>query len=434
MAVNNDFKYVGISGNSWYVSALYGDDLNTGSKTDPFKTKEKAEQSASNGDTIVLGTGFYNLTQGAIGANTYKYFGEGLVIFSEPLIPSLFFGPNVNRVENIIFLNWTNFEVIEHGAGKTTVFVNCKFIETLFSAGIDASFGHYIGCVFDKCDFSSGAIENPPTAGGIFNCDFFECTGSLPALEDYIDGIFNNNFILCQSLMVGIAIGQPIDKFNYNNIGCDVGGGCGINGLTVAEIQGLGFNSNGTYFSASTFYNDYLSSRTTAEYFKQDLTKKDSVQADAISIGSSTDSIIGRFNKGERFSASVISANSIDEDLVSLVGDALELDVFSSEGFMKSSFDLGAVKNINILNIFQEIDWNTITGNIERIADFFQDVTPDPSAFKASFDIEIQHKEDISDIYTTSVIEYDKYIIDRSPQMIKARYLIINLTLRDYTL
>ena len=66
---------------TYYVNAFKGSDTNNGSQQSPFRTVEKAAQSASSGDTICLGEGNYTL-YGISSVNTTKgknltFVGQG---------------------------------------------------------------------------------------------------------------------------------------------------------------------------------------------------------------------------------------------------------------------------------------------------------------------------------------------------------------------
>jgi len=428
MAVNNNFEYDGLTGTSYYVSAFYGDDANAGTKLAPFLTKAKAELTASSGDNIILGSGIY-VEQVSVSTNSYKYFGEGRVVIQEPG------GPTANalyqdaeRVENIIFLDWNGTAVIKHAAQAPAnvrpVFINCQFIDSTIEAGIDSSFGYYMGCIFDTIDFdSNGDVDASTQAGGIFNCIFRECTGDLPPLVDYVDGVFNNHFVESDNLMIGIAIGQPTDKFDFNNIED------GLNGETDnAAIQGLGFNLNGSAFLSVNIFNDFDMLRPTSDYFIQDYTQK---TTSPVLLTSKSKGPLCRFNEGVRFDAVFLEGSNIMIDNVTLVGSQLTLDALESEGFIQNDLDLGSIKKLNLINVLQEITFDVGDGRADNIADFLQDTGTD---IKATYDIEIMHRKELADSFTVSVVEYDKYMLDRSPQVIEARFLRINLTLRDYTI
>lgn len=424
MAINNDFKYQGLTGTSFYVSAFYGDDANPGTKLLPFKTKAKAELTGSNGDNIIIGTGFY-VEQVSASTNSYKYFGEGRVVISQPVGPTdTALHKSTERVENIIFFNWGSQAVIKHDVDTNAVFINCQIIDCKIIGGVDSSFGYYIGCIFDTVEFeNTGAADPSPTAGGIINCIFRETNGTLPALQDYTDGVFNNHFVESDTLMIGIAIGQPVDKFDFNNIEG------GLNGeVDNAAIQALGFNINGSAFLSVDIFNDFDIFRNPNQFFRQDYTQKNT---SPVLLTSKNGSIITRFEEGMRLDAVFLEANNADISNINLVVDQLQLDGGETEGFIINEIDLGSIKTINLINIYQEIGWNTVSGRAEQQADFLEDAGAN---IKGTFDIEIQHKKEISDSFTVSVIEYDKYMLDRTPQLLEARFLRINLTLRDNTI
>ena len=430
MAVNNNFQYnPPTAGTNWYVSAFWGDDLNAGTAIAPFKTKAKAELSGASDDNIIMGAGFYQ-EESSVSTNAYNFYGEGLVIINQPggaVAPAL--NSATERVENIIFTNWTTTSVLSlgdsGGPGKDVkTFVNCQFVDCIIRAGLDSSFGYFVGCIFDTIEFpDTGITDSSPIAGGILNCIFRECTGFLPPLDIYIDGILHNHFVESDTLMLGIAGGQPVNSFDYNNIEG------GLNGFANnAAIQGQGFNINGSAFLSINIFNDFDILRSTSDYFKQDYTQKDT---SPLLFTSRSKGPLARFNEGARFDAAFLEGSNSDISDINLVGDELQLVALASEGFIINELDLGAVKNINLINILQDIQWNAVSGQGEVIADFLEDMGTD---IKATYDIEIKHKKLVGDSFTTTTVEYDKYVLDRSPQVIEAQFLEINLTLRDYTI
>lgn len=424
MAINNDFKYQGLTGTSYYVSAFYGDDLNPGTKLLPFKTKAKAELTGISGDNIILGSGFY-IEQVSVSVNSYKYFGEGVVVISQPVAPTdTAIYKDTERVENITFFNWGAQAIIKHDVDTNAIFANCQIIDSKIIGGVNSSYGHYIACIFDTMDFeNTGAVDPSPTAGGIFNCIFRECTGVLPALQDYSDGIFNNHFVESTALMIGIAIGQPVDKFDFNNIED------GLNGeVDNAAIQALGFNTNGSAFLSVNIFNDFDILRSPTQYFRQDYTQKNT---SPLLLSSKSKGMLTRFNEGTRFDAPFLEGSNESILNLTLFGDQLRLNIGETEGFVINEVDLGSIKKLNLINIYQEIGWNITTGRAEQQADFLEDGVVN---IKGTFDIEIQHKKSLLDSFVIEVIEYDKYMLDRPPQAIEARFLRINLTLRDNTI
>jgi hypothetical protein len=429
MAVNNDFKYAPTNGNNWYVSAHYGDDLNPGTNLLPFKTKAKAELSGSNGDNIIIGSGYYT-EQASVSLNTYRYYGEGLVIIAQPVAPTLpALNINTEYVEGIAFFGWTNaVGVIQHRSTTPgnlfPIFANCQFIESRIRAGLDSSFGYYMACVFDTIEFDSTGDPDPsPNAGGISNCIFRECTGVLPALQDYEKGVYSNHFVESDTLMIGIGGGQPIEKFDYNNIEG------GLNGYPDnATIQGLGFNTNGSSELSTNVFNDFGILRPTTEWYKQDYTQK---ATSPLLVSSKTGGPVTRYNEGIRYDAAFIEGTNSGIDQITLVGDQLQLNALQSEGFVINEYDIGSVRKINLISLLQEIGWNVTTGQGEQLADHLEDIMGD---IKATYDIEVKHKKELLDAFEATVVEYNKYIVDRSPQSIEARFLEITLTLRDYTI
>lgn len=202
---------------NYYVNPTNGNDNNNGSKYSPFKSVDKAINTASSGQTIYLYEGNYNLNNALPGITKSLSFT----------------GENSNKT----IINGNSKYTVFTVTGSTLTLTNITFIKGSGTYGGVIKAKGNSNVIINNCSFQNNKGKNGGVIGSvddfcnmmIYNSYFINNTAS-----DFGGAILKNG--VCSNLTI-------TNSYFSDNIASNKGGAIYIGGETVAKISGT-FDKN----------------------------------------------------------------------------------------------------------------------------------------------------------------------------------------------
>lgn len=149
----HNFKLIG----DIYVSKDGSDVTGDGSRDNPYLTIREGLLNSASGETIVVGSGEYRVSNGSVDSVTggRKLYADGKLVI-KPASNFDFTIQNVNTfVNGIIFIGFNNISTPRLNIGNVCIITNCEFYDCVINTlSINVS---YVRCIFYDCVLLAGS-------------------------------------------------------------------------------------------------------------------------------------------------------------------------------------------------------------------------------------------------------------------------------------
>ncbi|KZX14494.1 bacterial Ig-like domain protein [Methanobrevibacter cuticularis] len=351
----------GYTNYTWYVSNN-GDDSNTGSKENPFKTLAKAVSIALNGDTIYIDTGeYYN----AFNSNLFIWKNLTFTSYNGPVTIYRHTNNNIFVVADYGTLNLNNISFSTYNLTYSVLFINCSGNLTINNCTFrDASGNSYWGNIL-----FSGAylyINNSNFYGLKHNVirsksydrssyDYVPCNISI--FNSYFSGISGTVTNDQNTARILYLVGDNIFIENCTFVNNSATGAYIISNYSIVN-NSIFINNHGAINGATIFDNGFVVNNT-APYWSGPIVGASNI-TNSIFLNNNATSASGRFIYNCSFINNSNSHNSLHEDsnrngIINNVGN---LSIVFCTFIGNNAGYGGAIFNSGTLNISNSIFLN----------------------------------------------------------------------------
>jgi len=202
---------------NWYV-AVNGSDQNPGTQSLPLATLQKANDLASNGDTILVNDGIYSPTTGSTCCNFMVYLNKSNLTFKA-----------INRRSVILDDQFKNYSIFYCGANVTNITIQGFIIKNGFWSGIAAHSGGCTGLKVLDNEIGPICTRSESSQTG--------CTGIWT--DNGASGTIDSNYIH--------NIGRTNDAGNTYDHGVYTLGSFSITNNTIIPYNGWAIQTAGSF-------------------------------------------------------------------------------------------------------------------------------------------------------------------------------------------